>query len=233
MSNKITITFNRCVPSPSQGYFVFYREKGSSGVYTQVPGQFFISPAVFYDSVLPAGSCYEGYIISACGNGVTGNRIPFDSCGEIGSAIVEAVTISDLSTCVGGEPFTTFKINGPAGAIVECILSVNGEIDYATASSHAVVYAIGHITTPANDGHADVNHSWAVGVDITGNTFFGYGSPASLFLIIPISGVINIATRVNLENGGTNIHGFFSIVSVNGEPVSIGAAVCAGFSTGA
>lgn len=77
--NKIVINFTTCSPPPSGGYKIFYREEGSTGIYTEV-GPFYSSPAIFYDDINPPGTCYEGYIVSDCGNDVFGNHILFSTC---------------------------------------------------------------------------------------------------------------------------------------------------------
>lgn len=77
--NKIEINFNTCEPAPNGGYNIMYRVQGSGDSYTNA-GNFFVSPAVFYDTVNPAGTCYEGFIRTDCG--VLGTPIPWNFCGE-------------------------------------------------------------------------------------------------------------------------------------------------------
>lgn len=93
--NKIVIYFNLCSPAPVAGYKVYYRVAGTSDVYTYA-GSFFNSPAIFYDTLNPAGTCYEGYIVSDCGNDILGNHILWVSCesGESGES-----GGSDQSSC--------------------------------------------------------------------------------------------------------------------------------------
>ncbi len=81
--NKITVHFNGCDPAPSGGYNIMYRVQGTDDEYTNA-GNFFVSPAVFYDTVNPAGTCYEGFITSVCG-GVFGNPVNWEGCSESGS----------------------------------------------------------------------------------------------------------------------------------------------------
>lgn len=69
--NKITVNFTPCEPAPAKGYEIKYRVAGSLGPYTDTDN-FFVSPAVFYDHLNPAGTEYEGYVRSDCG-GVFGN----------------------------------------------------------------------------------------------------------------------------------------------------------------
>lgn len=79
--NKIVLYFNKCSPAPAGGYKIFYRVADTDDPYTAA-GTFYNSPAIFYDNVNPAGTCYEGYIVTDCGNDVMGNHIPFESCGS-------------------------------------------------------------------------------------------------------------------------------------------------------
>lgn len=76
--NKIVIYFTPCSPAPSGGYEVLYRVAGTTDAFISA-GHFFVSPAVFYDSVNPAGTCYEGYIRTDCGE-ILGNHVLWESC---------------------------------------------------------------------------------------------------------------------------------------------------------
>lgn len=77
--NKITINFVKCTTAPAGGYQIYYREVGSSEAYV-FAGTFYTSPAVFYDTVNPPGTCYEGYLVADCGNDVFGNHVTFNTC---------------------------------------------------------------------------------------------------------------------------------------------------------
>lgn len=81
--NKIVINFTTCSPPPVGGYKIFYRVSGSEDAYI-LAGTFSTSPAIFYDDVNPAGTCYEGYIVSVCSEDVMGNHIGFETCGSDG-----------------------------------------------------------------------------------------------------------------------------------------------------
>lgn len=76
--NRIEINFETCSPAPSGGYNIKYRVAGSDDIYRDA-GNFFMSPAVFYDTENPAGTCYEGFIRSGCGE-VLGNPVNFSTC---------------------------------------------------------------------------------------------------------------------------------------------------------
>lgn len=106
--NKIVVYFTECSPAPSGGYKVYWRVQGSSDPYT-LGGTFFISPAVFYDTVNPAGTCYEGIIQTDCGNEVVGSAIPWASC-ESESGGGDTVHIVNISASV-----TIEDVNGIAG----------------------------------------------------------------------------------------------------------------------
>jgi hypothetical protein len=77
--NKVVLYFNKCSPAPPGGYKIFYRVAGTDDPYTAA-GTFYNSPAIFYDNVNPAGTCYEGYMVSDCGDDTMGNHIPFETC---------------------------------------------------------------------------------------------------------------------------------------------------------
>ena len=63
--NKITLNFTPCSPAPSRGYNIEYRVAGSIDPMTNA-GNFFITPAIFYDAINPEGTLYEGFIQSDC-----------------------------------------------------------------------------------------------------------------------------------------------------------------------
>lgn len=77
--NKIAVSFTKCTPAPIGGYRIYYRAQSSSDPYI-LGGIFYSSPGVFYDIINPAGTCYEGYIVSDCGNDTFGNHVLFDTC---------------------------------------------------------------------------------------------------------------------------------------------------------
>lgn len=62
----INLALNPTTP-PANGWIVKYRQLGTSGAYTAVPGSpFTSSPAVF---TLPDGVAYDGIVIADCGDG--------------------------------------------------------------------------------------------------------------------------------------------------------------------
>lgn len=65
--NKIEVFFAPCEQPPSKGYIVKYRVQGSSEMY-KYAGNFFMSPAIFYDTLNPAGTLYEGFIQADLGD---------------------------------------------------------------------------------------------------------------------------------------------------------------------
>jgi hypothetical protein len=140
------------------------------------------------------------------------------------------VTFSGHNECIVGDQFTVVTMTGTPGDVVEIKMSINGIIDFAEASTHTQVLAWCLLTVPSNDGSADINQVWEV-ADLSSNVFFNFDSPSNLFITIPGGGDVVINTSCNLENGGTNINGFLSVISVNGTPVSYGTELCAGFST--
>jgi hypothetical protein len=79
--NTITIEFNGCEPSPSNGFKVFYRPIGSEIDYRESEN-FTVSPAVINDTLDQEGTEYEGYMVGDCA-GSYGPSVPFDT--EVGS----------------------------------------------------------------------------------------------------------------------------------------------------
>lgn len=108
--NKITLNFTPCTPAPSSGYDVKFRVQGSGAVY-RYAGNFFASPAVFYDSVNPAGTCYEGLIRSDCA-GMFGNSVMWETC-ESGCVAVDANFCS--TTFVSGDSLNAVEIANICG----------------------------------------------------------------------------------------------------------------------
>lgn len=93
--NKILINFTLCIPAPSDGYNIMYRVAGSSDSYTNA-GNFFISPAIFYDTINPAGTCYEGFIQTVCGD-VLGNPVFWESCGSGAAPATKNILVLNAS----------------------------------------------------------------------------------------------------------------------------------------
>jgi hypothetical protein len=95
--NKIEINFTPCEPAPPGGYNVKWWVAGSDAA-PKNAGNFFINPAVFYDTLNPTGTEYEGFIKSECG-GVS-NQIYWnttDGCGESGADNLIAGTIENTA----------------------------------------------------------------------------------------------------------------------------------------
>lgn len=77
--NRVDIFFEPCSPAPSRGYKLWWKVQGAGGGYTN-GGNFFISPATFFDDDNPEGTEYEGVLIADCG-GVAGGTIPWSTTG--------------------------------------------------------------------------------------------------------------------------------------------------------
>lgn len=123
--NQIKVYFSQCNPPPSGGYKIYYKAVGSLDY--SYAGMFFISPAIFYDTVNPPGTCYDGFIQSFCG-GVVGNSVAFETCAsDSGGGIVPDISFqsvlcrsdgncNDNSTC--GMRFSIATDNAPIGSYI-------------------------------------------------------------------------------------------------------------------
>jgi hypothetical protein len=109
-TNKITVNFIECAPTPANGYRVFYRPIGNS-VYRQSP----VSqhpPIIIFDDNDPSGTRYEGYVQSDCGNGRLGDSPPtFTTPGFITGTI--AVSCTDDSCTETGLIEMTLSFDNP------------------------------------------------------------------------------------------------------------------------
>jgi hypothetical protein len=76
--NRLTVQFQPCTPTPSGGYNMFYRIKGSSDAFRN-GGNFTASPIVVDVTTDADGTLYEGYIQSNCGAGNLGEHITFSN----------------------------------------------------------------------------------------------------------------------------------------------------------
>lgn len=106
--NKITLSFDTCTPSPPQGYLIVWRVAGSSDSYTNA-GNFFASPAVFYDTVNPFGTQYEGFIRSVSGD---------LDCDEIPWSTMESGS--------GGSSDNVIIINSAGGFQITSVMNIDG-----------------------------------------------------------------------------------------------------------
>lgn len=131
--NKITLRFNYCTPTPPKGYNIQYRIAGSSDMYVDA-GNFFISPAVFYDSINPAGTAYEGIIRSVVPNLVC-NQIPWTNQVVLDSGVMPFVITGTVSLyCTGGSRSVlgnagfTFNFSNPSDVNipVQMAVCING-----------------------------------------------------------------------------------------------------------
>lgn len=108
--NKITLNYNPCSPAPPGGYNIQYRVAGSSDPMTNA-GTFFIVPAVFYDTVNPPGTLFEGFIQTVCGS-VLGTPIYWTMTAESGSG---EEPVNNVSIVNAGSSVLITDINGIAG----------------------------------------------------------------------------------------------------------------------
>lgn len=114
--NKIEVFFIPCTPTPERGYFIGYRVAGTTDTYTNA-GYFFASPAIFYDRLNPAETCYEGYIRTDCG--VLGIPDFWESCGSSGTVPTHALNWEYANHIAGGGNGSfEIKVNGTQVVLV-------------------------------------------------------------------------------------------------------------------
>lgn len=118
--NKIVVNFTECDITPPRGYQVKWRVEGSGSPYTNA-GNFFVSPAVFYDDLNPAGTCYEGFVRSDCITSV-GNMTAWLSCesGESGGGDGGGGVGYLFTGC--GRAFGT-EVNGASEACTDAVIN--------------------------------------------------------------------------------------------------------------
>lgn len=153
------------------------------------------------------------------------------------SATVEVmqVYISNLSSCSEGDNFTSFKINGPVGAVVAMRVVLAGFFSYDDVpGSPSNITVSGSITLPA--GATSDNNPVQVFpfTGQTGNQPINKQSDLPFEVTIPSGGQVTINALANIENGGTAP--FFAagvrIISIDGTEENIYQAICTGYSTG-
>ncbi len=142
---KISVYFSPCSPVPSGGYKIYYRVADGGDPYTYA-GAFFTSPAVFYDTLNLVGTCYEGYIVTDCGNDVMGNHIPFETCGS--GVIDNSSCGTTLSTETSDQAYVDL---GLFDLHVDGSVTVNLLYDVYDRPNRFTVY---------EDGVAIVNSGW-------------------------------------------------------------------------
>jgi hypothetical protein len=161
--NSITVNFVPCEPPPANGYNILWRVYGSSDEYTDA-GNFTESPAVFTDDTNPAGTDYEGFIRSDCGESAAdnfGSPIPWSTFIPSGGGGED-----DAIQCNMGElnPFAGTLVvtkNGSAIGIVGTIICITCPCNLNTGTNVARTSP----SSPCNP-FCDVN-------DLTGNWTFG------------------------------------------------------------
>jgi hypothetical protein len=141
--NQINVIFDECEPQPVNGYRVSYRPSGSDEAYRIWPSNFIGTPAVFTDTLDPAGTNYEGYIQGDCGDaglGVpsrwttgenSGASEPDESPGQEDLMIVNdtGMAITGIFTIpVGGEPGDSKQVTCDEGYPLAAGQQSNGAI---------------------------------------------------------------------------------------------------------
>lgn len=208
--NKILINFTPCTPEPSGGYSIKYRVAGSGGAYTDA-GNFFASPAVFYDTVNPAGTCYEGFLMTVCGD-VSGTPVFWESCGSGGSA---QLSIALISTCEV-IPASYLVGGGTAGDVIVVRATFSGVIQNTAGFTRADLDINSPDGTTGMDSSTCYTDAAMHGFTITADTTITMTGPTAIILC---TAVVNNSTE-----DLTNVS--ITIISRNGNPENISCAGC-------
>lgn len=120
-TNHIIVPFTLCSPAPSGGYIIKYKPLGDPGAYRDAPGNpYASSPAVWDDILDPAGTAYEGFIQSDCGDGNLGLEVPFETTVIVPPVPCEGVCgrYQAVGEAPLGVPFTWVDCDGIENATV-------------------------------------------------------------------------------------------------------------------
>lgn len=208
--NKIVVYFNTCTPAPARGYLLEYRVAGSGDAYTNA-GHFFTSPAVFYDTINPAGTCYEGLIRTDCTDDVMGNPVLWQSC-ESGES---SLSIALISTCF--DVPSSYLIDGATlGDVLEVKAIFSGVIKNTGGFTRA------DLDINSVDGTAD-NDSSACYTD---GSMHGFTIEATTTITTTGTTAVVLLTAVchNSLVDLTNVS--VTIISRNGSPENVSCIGC-------
>lgn len=197
--NRIEVNFVPCTPAPAQGYNVQYRVAGSGDAFTNA-GNFFTSPAVFYDTVNPAGTCYEGYIVTDC-DGIFGNPVNFQTCeSESGEAITLTFSV------VGGGVGANIK------AELSAPIDVGISIDSVFVDGYAAAACTGSVDSHMHSTSESIlaGNTAYIGADVSTGGWTGINSFA--FYGIVLSWPSN--SSVIVGNGDVVIMGSYSVTII-------------------
>lgn len=201
--NRIEVNFVPCDPAPARGYNIQFRVAGSGAVYRNA-GNFFVSPAVFYDTLNPAGTCYEGYIVTDC-SGVFGNPVTWDSCD------------SDSGTPDPAQVTLTFTVTGGgAGANISAQFSspidVDLDIDAVFVDGYTSVDCTGAVDSHLHSTLESIlaGNTAYIGNDVSTGGWTGVNS--FVFYGIVLSWPGNSSLQV--ANGDVLIMGSYSVTII-------------------
>lgn len=201
--NRIEVNFVPCTPAPAQGYNVQYRVAGSGDAFTNA-GNFFASPAVFYDRVNPAGTCYEGYIVTDC-DGIFGNPVNWQSCGsDSGDPDPNNRTLT--FTVVGGGVGANIK------AEFNLPIDVGLSIDSVFVDGYTAVGCTGSVNSHMHSTSESIpsGNTAYIGADVSTGGWLGINS--FVFYGIVLSWPSNSSVIVN--NGDVVIMGSYSVTII-------------------
>lgn len=218
--NLITIEFIECNEQPAKGYHLFWRVAGSGDPLTDA-GHFFTSPAVFYDSLNPAGALYEGVIRSELRNTVCTDVIwGTNESGSSGASGPNNLNIDLVSPCTPGNPLSSYLISG----------ANPGDVIVVEANYTGVIQRLSGLFTRADLAISSPDDSSGTisSTCYTDVSMHGFTITASCFInIIGTSGIINLTAVVH-NSSDSIAFASIKIVSQNGNPRDITIVACDG-----
>lgn len=219
MPNTITVNFIECSPTPANGYNLKWRVAGSSDPYTD-EGNYISSPAVFVDSLNPAGTCYEGFLQSDCTESGSSGTV-------LGNAIAWATVCEESGTAY------TINLATPCSGIYSNYLIENGiigDIVKVRATFIGLIAKIGGLFTRAdlNITSPDGNSVFAQSGCYTDTSNHSFSISADTIITLTGTTAIVYTAAVVHNSSSSSSNVTVTIIEINGIPVSISASGCAG-----
>lgn len=216
--NKIELNFIPCEPAPTGGYNIGWRVAGTGDAFTNA-GNFFVSPAIFYDTINPAGTCYEGYIKSDNGD-LDCNVISWSSCFDSGDPDPE-YRITLIGSCLPHNVQSSYLISGgTVGDIVTVRATFSGILQ-----KNINIFTKACVGLASVDGVSDPD---VCSTCYTDTAMHGFTITADSIITMPGATAVVILSAVVHNGSETPTSVILTIIDVNGNPENISVAGCRG-----